>query len=159
MNLAQEPGARQVEGLVDGVVAIAITLLILELIPSGSEGNLLRELMAMWPKVLCPPHGLFVLGILGGPSSLRVPVHNRMRRVVEAAVTQVRALGDRFMRRGRRAARSEGRLLCACHNLLKLWWAVLAGVAREWKENWTLAPPSLKGHGARLPETPIPYLS
>jgi len=43
-----------------------------------------------------------------------------LRRVVEAVVGQVKAL-DRFMRRGRRAARSEWRLLCTCHNLLKLW--------------------------------------
>ncbi|MCD6541394.1 transposase [Candidatus Bipolaricaulota bacterium] len=49
-----------------------------------------------------------------------------LRKVVEAVVGQVKALGDRFMRR-RRAARSEFRLLCACHNLLKLWRAVLAG--------------------------------
>ena len=56
-----------------------------------------------------------------------------LRKVVEAVVGQVKALGDRFMRRGRRAARSEFRLLCACHNLLKLWRAVLAGVAGKWK--------------------------
>ncbi len=54
-----------------------------------------------------------------------------LRKVVEAVVGQVKALGDRFMRRGRRAARSEFRLLCACHNLLKLWRAVLAGLARK----------------------------
>ncbi len=53
----------------------------------------------------------------------------RLRKMVEAMVGQVKALGDRFMRRGRRAARSEFRLLCACHNLLKLWRAVLAGAA------------------------------
>ena len=59
-----------------------------------------------------------------------------LRKVVEAVVGQVKALGDRFMRRGRRAARSEFRLLCACHNLLKLWRAVLAGVARKkWKRS------------------------
>ena len=56
-----------------------------------------------------------------------------LRKVVEAVVGQVKALGDRFMRRGRRAARSEFLLLCACHNLLKLWRAVLAGLARKWK--------------------------
>ena len=33
----------------------------------------------------------------------------------------------------RRSVRSEFRLMCACHNLLKLWRAVLAGVARKWK--------------------------
>jgi len=57
----------------------------------------------------------------------------RLRKMVEAMVGQVKALGDRFMRRGRRAARSEFRLLCACHNLLKLWRAVLAGVAGKWR--------------------------
>jgi len=57
-----------------------------------------------------------------------------LRKVVEAVVGQVKALGDRFMRR-RRAARSEFRLLCACHNLLKLWRAVLAGAAGKWKRN------------------------
>jgi len=62
-----------------------------------------------------------------------------LRKVVEAVVGQVKALGDRFMRRGRRAARSEFRLLCACHNLLKLWRAVLAGVAR-WKGRNTSLP-------------------
>ena len=62
-----------------------------------------------------------------------------LRKVVEAVVGQVKALGDRFMRRGRRAARSEFRLLCACHNLLKLWRAVLAGVAR-WKGRDTPLP-------------------
>ena len=56
----------------------------------------------------------------------------KLRKVVEAVVGQIKARGDRFMRRGRRAARSEFRLICACHNLLKLWRAVLAGVAR-WK--------------------------
>ena len=56
-----------------------------------------------------------------------------LRKVVEAVVGQVKALGDRFTRRGRRAARSEFRLMCTCHNLLKLWRAVLAGVARKWK--------------------------
>jgi len=54
-----------------------------------------------------------------------------LRKVVEAVVGQVKAPGDRFMRRGR--SRSEFRLLCACHNLLKLWRAVLAGVAGKWK--------------------------
>jgi len=62
-----------------------------------------------------------------------------LRKVVEAVVGQVKALGDRFMRRGRRAARSEFRLMCACHNLLKLWRAVLAGVAR-WKGRNTSLP-------------------
>ena len=62
-----------------------------------------------------------------------------LRKVVEAVVGQVKALGDRFMRRGRRAARSEFRLLCACHNLLKLWRAVLAGVTR-WKGRNTPLP-------------------
>jgi len=62
-----------------------------------------------------------------------------LRKVVEAVVGQVKALGDRFMRRGRRAARSEFHLLCACHNLLKLWRAVKAGIAR-WGGNWEPLP-------------------
>jgi len=50
-----------------------------------------------------------------------------LRKVVEAVVGQIKARGDRFTRRGRRAARSEFRLMCTCHNLLKLWRAVLGG--------------------------------
>lgn len=45
---------------------------------------------------------------------------------------QVKARGDRFLRRGREAARSEFRLMCACHNLLKLWRAVTCGKVK-WK--------------------------
>ena len=59
-----------------------------------------------------------------------------LRKVVEAVVGQIKARGDRFTRRGRRAARSECRLMCACHNLLKLWRAVLAEVTR-WKGRGT----------------------
>jgi len=62
-----------------------------------------------------------------------------LRKVVEGVVGQLKARGDRFMRRGRRAARSEFRLMCACHNLLKLWRAVLAGVAK-WKGRNTPLP-------------------
>jgi transposase len=56
-----------------------------------------------------------------------------LRKLVEPVVGQLKAKGDRFLRRGREAARSEFRLMCACHNLLKLWRAVMAGVVR-WKK-------------------------
>ena len=67
-------------------------------------------------------------------------------------VGQVKALGDRFTRRGRRAARSEFRLLCVFYNLLKL---VLAGVAR-WKGRDIPLPQPAWGNKARFPR-PVPF--
>jgi len=61
--LAQEPGTGRIQTLVDGVFAIAITLLVLELIPSGSQENLFRELVAMWPKFYAYVMGFLVLAI------------------------------------------------------------------------------------------------
>jgi len=63
-----------------------------------------------------------------------------LRKVtVEPVVGQLKALGDRFLRRGLKAVRSEFRLLCACNNLLKLWRAVKAGIAR-WVGSWDPLP-------------------
>lgn len=54
-----------------------------------------------------------------------------LRKLIEAVVGQLKAKGDRFLLRGKEAARSEFRLMCACHNLLKLWRAVVSGVVRQ----------------------------
>jgi uncharacterized membrane protein len=63
VNLTQDPGTGHIQTLVDGVFAIAVTLLVLELIPSGFQEDLFRELVTMWPKFYAYLMGFLVLAI------------------------------------------------------------------------------------------------
>ena len=56
-------GTGRIETLVDGVFAIAMTLLVLELIPSGATEGLLPSLAKIWPKFYAYTMGFLVLGI------------------------------------------------------------------------------------------------
>jgi hypothetical protein len=119
-----------------------------------SEENL-RKADPWGPELLIAPTSSWRLAqklAEGGPLRGRIPrglsARERMERklstkrgralyglrkvTVEPVVGQIKGRGDRFLRRRRKAARSEFRLMCAAHNLLKLWRAVVAGVAR-WK--------------------------
>ena len=110
------------------------------LVAPASDWRLARKLAEEGPARGRIPQGLSARELMERKlSTKRGQALYGLRKVVEAVVGQVKALGDRFMRRGRRAARSEFRLMCACHNLLKLWRAVLAGVTR-WKGRNTPLP-------------------
>jgi len=58
-----ESGTGRIGTLVDGVFAIAMTLLVLELIPSGSTEGSLASLIGAWPKFYAYAMGFLVLGI------------------------------------------------------------------------------------------------
>ena len=78
--MVEDRGIRRIEALVDGVFAIAMTLLALELIPSGSGGGLFRTLAAMWPKFYAYAMGFLVLGIFW---ALHHSVFHHIRRFDE----------------------------------------------------------------------------
>jgi len=61
--LVEKPGTGRIETLVDGVFAIAMTLLVLELIPSSLNGGLSRSLIGIWPKFYAYTMSFLVLGI------------------------------------------------------------------------------------------------
>ena len=61
---ARRLSTRRLEAFSDGVFAIAITLLVLEIsVPEGSEENLLRAVLAQWPSYLAYVVSFATIGV------------------------------------------------------------------------------------------------
>ena len=59
------PSTRGVEAFSDGVFAIAITLLVLDIrVPEGHEGQLGRELLAIWPSYAAYAISFLTIGVM-----------------------------------------------------------------------------------------------
>ncbi len=59
------PGTSRTEAFSDGVFAIAITLLVLEIrVPEGDEGRLLNELLAIWPPYAAYAISFLTIGVM-----------------------------------------------------------------------------------------------
>jgi uncharacterized membrane protein len=63
--LGRLSGTNRVEAFSDGVMAIAITLLVLELkVPEGANGDLLERLLARWPSYVAYLAAFLTIGII-----------------------------------------------------------------------------------------------
>jgi len=64
-QLTTGPSTGRVEAFSDGVFAIAITLLVLEIrVPDGAEGQLWRELLAIWPSYAAYAISFLTIGVM-----------------------------------------------------------------------------------------------
>jgi uncharacterized membrane protein len=62
---ARLPAPTRVEAFSDGVMAIAITLLILDVrLPAGAHGSLVRQLMRLWPSYLAYLDSFLTIGVI-----------------------------------------------------------------------------------------------
>lgn len=140
---SRRPSSGRLEAFSDGVFAVAITLLVLDLRPPDQPGEFLNELLVQWPSYVAYFAAFLVIGVVWLThhalfskirfSSTRLMLHNLFHLLVTSVLPFTAAVVSSAFREGNRTDQLVGVIFFSIVSVaLSLSWMGLTGyVARS----------------------------